>query len=139
MEQHWFKQAVIYCLDVETFQDSNGDGIGDIAGLTRRLAVAGIRADLEGDQLAFGFAQPANGALHLARPVAHPWLPERTLAAIPLAVASAASASSSAASLLCRDSCDGVFDSRAHERSFRPWVRAATAALHPWDVLSRRR
>ena len=37
MEQHWFKQAVIYCLDVETFQDSNGDGIGDIAGLTRRL------------------------------------------------------------------------------------------------------
>ena len=33
----------------------------------------------------------------------------------------------------------GVFDSRAHERSFRPWVRAATAALHPWDVLSRRR
>src|SRR6476659_10344987 len=37
MEEHWFKQAVIYCLDVETFQDSNGDGIGDLVGLTRRL------------------------------------------------------------------------------------------------------
>jgi len=28
MDDHWFKQAVIYCLDVETFQDSDGDGIG---------------------------------------------------------------------------------------------------------------
>jgi len=37
MEEHWFKQAVIYCLDVETFQDSNDDGIGDLIGLTRRL------------------------------------------------------------------------------------------------------
>ncbi len=33
----WWKNAVFYCLDVETFQDSNGDGIGDFAGLTRRL------------------------------------------------------------------------------------------------------
>ena len=33
----WWKNAVIYCLDVETFQDSNGDGIGDFAGLTRRI------------------------------------------------------------------------------------------------------
>ncbi|HEX2383542.1 MAG TPA: alpha-amylase family protein [Acidimicrobiales bacterium] len=37
MEEHWFKQAIIYCLDVDTFQDSNGDGIGDLVGLTRRL------------------------------------------------------------------------------------------------------
>jgi maltose alpha-D-glucosyltransferase/alpha-amylase len=33
----WYKNAVIYCLDVEKYVDSNGDGIGDFAGLTRRL------------------------------------------------------------------------------------------------------
>ena len=31
----WYKNAVIYCLDVETYIDSNGDGIGDFAGLSR--------------------------------------------------------------------------------------------------------
>ena len=33
----WYKDAVIYSLDVETFQDSNGDGIGDFRGLGERL------------------------------------------------------------------------------------------------------
>ena len=33
----WYKNAVIYCLDVEKYVDSNGDGIGDFGGLTRRL------------------------------------------------------------------------------------------------------
>ena len=33
----WYKNAVFYCLDVETFQDSNGDGIGDFPGLADRL------------------------------------------------------------------------------------------------------
>jgi glycosidase len=33
----WWKNAVFYCLDVETFQDGDGDGCGDFAGLTRRL------------------------------------------------------------------------------------------------------
>lgn len=33
----WYKNAVIYCLAVETFMDSNGDGIGDFEGLERRL------------------------------------------------------------------------------------------------------
>lgn len=33
----WYKNAVIYCLSVGTFQDSNGDGIGDFQGLGRRL------------------------------------------------------------------------------------------------------
>ncbi len=37
MHERWYKQAVVYCLDVETFQDSDGDGIGDFAGLTSRL------------------------------------------------------------------------------------------------------
>ena len=33
----WYENAIIYCLDVETYADSNGDGIGDFPGLTRRL------------------------------------------------------------------------------------------------------
>jgi trehalose synthase len=33
----WWKNAVIYCLDVETFRDSDGDGIGDLQGLIDRL------------------------------------------------------------------------------------------------------
>ena len=33
----WWKNAVFYCLDVETYQDGNGDGIGDFKGLLRRL------------------------------------------------------------------------------------------------------
>jgi trehalose synthase len=33
----WWKNAVFYCLDVETFQDGNGDGIGDFAGLAHRI------------------------------------------------------------------------------------------------------
>jgi maltose alpha-D-glucosyltransferase/alpha-amylase len=37
MHERWYKQAVLYCLDVDTFQDSNGDGVGDFAGLTSRL------------------------------------------------------------------------------------------------------
>jgi maltose alpha-D-glucosyltransferase / alpha-amylase len=33
----WYKNAVIYCLSVGTFMDSNADGVGDFAGLMRRL------------------------------------------------------------------------------------------------------
>lgn len=33
----WYRNAVIYSLDVGVFQDSNGDGYGDIVGLTSRL------------------------------------------------------------------------------------------------------
>jgi maltose alpha-D-glucosyltransferase / alpha-amylase len=33
----WYKRAIIYCLDVGTFMDSNGDGVGDFRGLTDRL------------------------------------------------------------------------------------------------------
>jgi trehalose synthase len=42
----WWKNAVIYCLDVETFLDSDGDGCGDLAGLTDRLDyLAGLGID----------------------------------------------------------------------------------------------
>src|SRR4051794_12204509 len=33
----WWKNAFIYCLDVETFYDLDGDGCGDLPGLTERL------------------------------------------------------------------------------------------------------
>jgi trehalose synthase len=33
----WWKSAIIYCLDVETFLDSDGDGIGDLQGLAARI------------------------------------------------------------------------------------------------------
>ncbi len=33
----WFRNAVIYSLNVETFMDGNGDGCGDFEGLSRRL------------------------------------------------------------------------------------------------------
>ena len=39
----WWKNAIVYCLDAETFLDSDGDGHGDLAGLTERLDyLAGI-------------------------------------------------------------------------------------------------
>jgi maltose alpha-D-glucosyltransferase / alpha-amylase len=37
LRDQWYKNAVIYCLDVETYADSDGDGIGDFRGLTSRL------------------------------------------------------------------------------------------------------
>src|ERR671923_200947 len=37
IDDYWFKNAVIYCLNVATYMDFNGDGIGDFEGLSRRL------------------------------------------------------------------------------------------------------
>jgi maltose alpha-D-glucosyltransferase/alpha-amylase len=37
IEDLWYKNAVIYCLDVEKYQDSDDDGVGDFEGLSRRL------------------------------------------------------------------------------------------------------
>ncbi|EYD73623.1 Trehalose synthase [Limimaricola hongkongensis DSM 17492] len=36
-QRDWYKDAVIYQLHVKAYQDSNGDGIGDFAGLMSRL------------------------------------------------------------------------------------------------------
>ncbi|GAA1691057.1 alpha-amylase family protein [Nonomuraea maheshkhaliensis] len=33
----WWKNAVVYCLDVETFKDGNDDGVGDFRGLTQQI------------------------------------------------------------------------------------------------------
>jgi maltose alpha-D-glucosyltransferase / alpha-amylase len=37
IEEFWYKNCIIYNLDVETFLDANGDGVGDFEGLCRRL------------------------------------------------------------------------------------------------------
>ena len=33
----WWKNAVVYCVDTASFLDSNGDGVGDLDGLTQRI------------------------------------------------------------------------------------------------------
>ena len=33
----WWKNAVVYCLDVETYMDWDGDGCGDLPGLAQRI------------------------------------------------------------------------------------------------------
>ena len=37
LDDLWYRNAIIYCLDVEKYQDANGDGVGDFEGLMRRL------------------------------------------------------------------------------------------------------
>lgn len=48
------------------------------AELQRRLAVAGIRAQFDGQRVAFSIAPPPQ-SLELARPVPHPWIEGRQL------------------------------------------------------------
>ncbi|MGK5679002.1 alpha-amylase family protein [Actinoplanes sp. URMC 104] len=37
MTDRWYRKAVVYCADIDSFADSNGDGCGDIRGLIGRL------------------------------------------------------------------------------------------------------
>ncbi|HEY7200674.1 MAG TPA: alpha-amylase family protein [Candidatus Dormibacteraeota bacterium] len=37
MTERWYREAVVYSLEVDTFQDSDGDGVGDLRGLIGRL------------------------------------------------------------------------------------------------------
>jgi len=33
----WWKNAVVYCVDTQAYLDTNGDGVGDLDGLTQRI------------------------------------------------------------------------------------------------------
>jgi alpha-glucosidase len=48
MDQAWWKRGVVYQVYPRSFQDANGDGVGDLAGITRRL---GYLQDLGVDAL----------------------------------------------------------------------------------------
>jgi maltose alpha-D-glucosyltransferase/alpha-amylase len=37
MANRWYQEAVIYCVEVASFQDSDADGVGDLRGLISRL------------------------------------------------------------------------------------------------------
>ncbi|WP_011582995.1 MULTISPECIES: alpha-amylase family protein [Chelativorans] len=37
MKDYWWKDAIVYAVDVERFCDSDGDGVGDFKGLTSKL------------------------------------------------------------------------------------------------------
>jgi alpha-glucosidase len=46
LDRDWWRGAVIYQIYPRSFQDSNGDGIGDLAGIVERLPhIAGLGAD----------------------------------------------------------------------------------------------
>ena len=46
VDPDWWRGAVIYQIYPRSFQDSNGDGIGDLAGIIQRLPhVAGLGVD----------------------------------------------------------------------------------------------
>src|SRR3954453_11489607 len=52
----WYKNAVVYSLDVETFLDADGDGIGDFEGMSRRLDYLDARGV---DAAGVGAVQPS--------------------------------------------------------------------------------
>ena len=37
MDKTWWKESVVYQIYPRSYQDSNGDGIGDLKGITKRL------------------------------------------------------------------------------------------------------
>jgi trehalose synthase len=37
VSDQWWKNGVIYCLDAETFLDTDGDGVGDLAGVAHQI------------------------------------------------------------------------------------------------------
>src|SRR6516225_597936 len=46
VEGFWHKNAIVYTIDVESFADGNGDGVGDFLGLAGKLDyLAGLNID----------------------------------------------------------------------------------------------
>ena len=56
----WYKNAVIYCVDVDAFQDQDGDGIGD--DVDARAGGSGAMGDVSGKG-----ARGGRGVVRLAR------------------------------------------------------------------------
>ena len=52
MKKPWWKNAVVYQIYPKSFQDSNGDGIGDIKGIIGRLDYLEELGDRRGMALA---------------------------------------------------------------------------------------
>jgi hypothetical protein len=63
----WWKNAVLYCLDVETFLDSDGDGCGDLAGLTERPLTARSHAKQHCAAILRGRRSPCHPPLEFVR------------------------------------------------------------------------
>jgi alpha-glucosidase len=36
-DEHWWRHSIFYQIYPRSFQDSNADGVGDVAGIIRRL------------------------------------------------------------------------------------------------------
>ncbi len=53
----WWKQAVVYQVYPRSFRDANGDGLGDIAGITSRIPYL---RQLGVDALCFRRSTPPN-------------------------------------------------------------------------------
>ena len=48
MQKAWWKEAVVYQIYPRSFMDSNGDGIGDLQGIIKKLMIfVAIRVIIE--------------------------------------------------------------------------------------------